>query len=108
MSSKMKINPNSLVKWLKLSVYKELKRYNTNEVTYKDKLLKDILYNEKSHLVAIFKDFLIYDDSTEFLKRLEKIFKKKDFIIIKNRIKDFRKFTIFTKQTRKFFRITSF
>jgi hypothetical protein len=69
MNSKFKSNPNTLVKELKRSVCKLLKKHNSNNVSYKSKLLKEILYNEKSHLVAKFKDFLIFDDSTEFLKR---------------------------------------
>ena len=33
------------------------------------KLINDIIYNESTHIVSIFKDYLIYDDLTEFLKR---------------------------------------
>ena len=33
------------------------------------KIINDIIYNEPTHLVAVFKDYLIYDDASEFLKR---------------------------------------
>ena len=32
-------------------------------------IIDNIIYNEKSHIVAIFKDYLILDDISEFLKR---------------------------------------
>lgn len=69
MNSKMKYKPITLIKQLRRSICKLLKKHHSNDVSYKDKILKEILFNEKSHLVANFKDFLIFDDSTEFLKR---------------------------------------
>lgn len=45
------------------------KTYNSNQNTWNIKVIEDIIYNEKSHLVSIFKDYLIYDDNSEFLKR---------------------------------------
>ena len=51
---------------------------NSNQIIVKNeankeiinvKQINDIVFNEKVHLVAQFKDFLILDDSTEFLKR---------------------------------------
>jgi hypothetical protein len=33
------------------------------------KLINDIIYNENTHIVSVFKDYLIYDDVSEFLKR---------------------------------------
>lgn len=35
-------------------------------------IINDIIYNEKAHIVAVFKDYLIYDDTSEFLKRFYK------------------------------------
>ena len=31
--------------------------------------MNDLVYNESTHLVSVFKDFLILDDINEFLKR---------------------------------------
>ena len=33
------------------------------------KAVNDLVYNEPTHLVSVFKDFLILDDVNEFLKR---------------------------------------
>ena len=39
---------------------------------YCSNIINDIIFNEKAHVVALFKDFLIFDDVSEFLKRLYK------------------------------------
>ena len=36
---------------------------------YNVKIVNDIIYNESTHVVAVFKDYLIYDDLSEFMKR---------------------------------------
>lgn len=36
------------------------------------KIINDIIFNENTHIVSIFKDYLIHDDTTEFLKRFYK------------------------------------
>ncbi len=46
-----------------------LKNHNSDKETLYRKTANDIVYNEKSHIVSLFKDFLIYDDTSEFLKR---------------------------------------
>ena len=33
------------------------------------KAINDLVYNEPTHLVSVFKDYLILDDINEFLKR---------------------------------------
>lgn len=43
--------------------------YNSNQNTSNNNLIKNIIFNEKSHLVSSFKDYLIYDDNSEFLKK---------------------------------------
>jgi hypothetical protein len=43
--------------------------YKTDENTYNYKLVTDIIHNEKTRLVAKFKDFLILDDISEFLHK---------------------------------------
>ena len=52
--------------------YKLIKRYN-KPLSYHDvKIINDILYNEKTHYVEQFKEYLIYEDYNEFLKRYYK------------------------------------
>ena len=36
---------------------------------YNVKVVNDVIYNDTTHLVSVFKDYLIYDDISEFLKR---------------------------------------
>ncbi len=36
---------------------------------YNSKVITDIIYNESTNLVSVFKDYLIYDDVSDFLKR---------------------------------------
>ena len=54
-------------------------RYDIPNTFYNIKMINDIIYNEKSHFVEAFKEFLIYGDNNEFLKR----FYNKNEIIIK-------------------------
>jgi hypothetical protein len=44
-------------------------KYEIKEDTYNLNMIDNIIFNEKSHLVAKFKDYLIIDDEYEFLKR---------------------------------------
>ena len=49
--------------------YKLIKRYNKPLSYHDTKIINDILYNEKTHFVEQFKEYLIYEDYNEFLKR---------------------------------------
>ena len=50
-------------------------KYNSFEYSYQLVCINNIIYTEKCHVVARFKDFLYYDDATEFF---HKFFKKKE------------------------------
>ena len=52
--------------------YKLIKRYNKPLSYHDKKIINDILYNEKTHYVEQFKEYLIYEDYNEFLKRFYK------------------------------------
>jgi hypothetical protein len=47
--------------------------YKVTQDWYKIKVINDIIFNEKTLLVANFKEYLIFDDNSEFLKRFSKI-----------------------------------
>ena len=49
--------------------HKLIKRYNKPLSYHDTKMINDILYNEKNHYVEEFKEYLIYEDYNEFLKR---------------------------------------
>ncbi len=64
-------NKLSLINKLRKQAHKLiLENHNSDKDTLYIKTANDIVYNEKSHTVAVFKDYLIYDDASEFLKRL--------------------------------------
>lgn len=48
-------------------------KYKLERHSYNIRQINDIVYNEKANLVANFKDYLIYDDTSEFLKRFYKV-----------------------------------
>lgn len=37
--------------------------------SYNVKIINDIISNEASHIVAVFKDYLLFDDINDFLKK---------------------------------------
>jgi hypothetical protein len=45
------------------------KKYLTSKEYYNVKIINDIIYNEQTRIVSIFKDYLIFDDISEFMKR---------------------------------------
>ena len=55
---------------LRQKSYLELyKKYSSGNFTYSSICINNIIFNEPSLIVAKFKDYLIFDDNTEFLRR---------------------------------------
>ena len=52
----------------KLIMKKLANKYNRGSEFYYKKIITDIIDNESSHLVAVFKEYLIYGDYSEFLQ----------------------------------------
>lgn len=69
LKAKIENKINFFNKFKKLANKLIIKIHNSDKETLYKKIANDIVYNEKSHVVAVFKDYLIYDDSSEFLKR---------------------------------------
>jgi hypothetical protein len=46
-----------------------LTRYNCDHNMYYRKIVTDLMYDEKKHIVSVFKEYLILDDIAEFLDR---------------------------------------
>ena len=76
-------NPKKTCKYLQISLETQLKfekkilsklsiKHNSSSTSYNINIINNIIYNEKSHIVATFKDYLIIDDVSEFLKRFYK------------------------------------
>ena len=57
------------MKKYKINVMKwNLEKYNTTPLFYQKFQILLLMENANTHLVSIFKDYLLYDDSTEFFK----------------------------------------
>ena len=48
---------------------KLIKRYEQPTWFYNEKVINDILFNEKTHYVEMFKEYLLYEDYNEFLRQ---------------------------------------
>jgi hypothetical protein len=46
-----------------------LNKYNSTPDKFYAKITNDIIYDEKKHLVCLFKDYLLWDEYSDFLKR---------------------------------------
>ena len=59
---------NSLLKFENRMI-NNLKKYNVNTTFYNTKIINDIIYDEKKHIVSVFKNYLLWDETSDFLKR---------------------------------------
>ena len=59
---------NIFIKYKNL-IIKNLKKYNVNNTFYNIKIINDIIYDEKKHIVSVFKNYLLWDETSDFLKR---------------------------------------
>ena len=53
----------------KRAYHKFIKYYSKPSWFYDAKMINDILYNEKTHYVEMFKEYLLYEDYNEFLRQ---------------------------------------
>ena len=56
-------------------VHKNLMKYNSTIENYNKQIIKYIIYDERKRIVSVFKDYLLWDETSEFLRRL---YKKKE------------------------------
>ena len=52
--------------------YKNLKKYSTSNRKYNIYIINSIIFDQRIHKVAVFKNYLLWDESSEFLKRFYK------------------------------------
>ena len=65
-----KVINNNKIKNIKRKIHQTLiKKYEHLSLRYNSNIIDNIIYNERTHTVALFKDRLILDDNGEFLKR---------------------------------------
>ena len=71
---------NYILRQNKLILKKLAKKYNRGIEFYRKKVISDIIDNETTHLVASFKEFLIFGDYSEFLQGYFQIREIKKFL----------------------------
>ena len=50
-------------------IYNNLKKYNINPKKFNTFIINDIVFDHRTHIVAIFKNYLLWNETSEFLKR---------------------------------------
>lgn len=76
--SKKKCKQKQMIN-IQKSIYKQFKTRNShNKEFYNLQISNQIISNETAHIVALFKDYLILDDISEFLQRYYKIAESKE------------------------------
>jgi hypothetical protein len=61
-----KLNLRSLTKKI---ISDNLTLYNWSTEEYQTKIINDMVFDEKKRIVSIFKDFLLLDETSDFLRR---------------------------------------
>ena len=62
-------NLSQILLKFKKKMISNLKKYNVNEDMYNKKIINDIIYDENKHIVSEFKNYLLWDENSDFLKR---------------------------------------
>ena len=74
-------------------IYNNLKKYSISAKTYNQYIINDIIFDHRNHIVAVFKNYLLWDETSEFLKRY---YQKKDIIIRLTKISEYyEQYTLF-------------
>ena len=70
---KKKNDKNLLIKFERYSYKKLIKNYSVSSDEFNKRLITNIIYNEKLHIVCCFKEFLIFYDPGEFFSDFYKL-----------------------------------
>ena len=65
--------PNQFFFWNYSAVQKNLKKYSVSQRKYRIFIINSIIFDHRIHKVAVFKNNLLWDESSEFLKRFYRI-----------------------------------
>jgi hypothetical protein len=64
------MNPQTNIKYLSKKIISEnLTLYNWSTEEYQTKIINDMVFDEKKRIVSVFKDFLLFDETSDFLRR---------------------------------------
>ena len=61
-------NKNKIIKKSSI-IFQNLKKYSTTKKSYDIFIINSIIFDQKMHIVSIFKNYLLWDETSEFLKR---------------------------------------
>ena len=85
---------NSYIKNKNLLIFKNLQKYNTTITKYNVYITNAIIFDQRNHIVTVFKNYLLWDETSEFLKRY---YKKKDNVERLPRIAEYyEQYTLYT------------
>ena len=59
-------------------ISKNLKKYSITKINYNIYIINSIIFDQKSHIVTEFKNYLLWDEASEFLKRFYKVLESVD------------------------------
>ena len=89
------INYNSFTENSKnIIIHKNLKKYNINIKKYNKYIINAIIFDYRNHIVAVFKNYLLWDETSEFLKRYYK--RKENKARLPKIAEYYEKYTLFT------------
>ena len=89
-----KLAPKSITtKFLFNLTFQNLKKYSTTKKKYNIFIINSIIFDQRIHKVAVFKNNLLWDESSEFLKRFYR--KKETFERIPKISEYYEKYTLF-------------
>jgi len=76
--NKQKVNLEIVKKNISQKLKNNLKKYDSSMRKVFIKTINDIIYDERKHIVSVFKDYLFWDENSDFLKRFYKINESRD------------------------------
>ena len=75
-------------------IYNNLKKYNISAEICNKYIINDIIFDHRNHIVAVFKNYLLWDETSEFLKRY---YTKRDIVGRLPKISEYYvQYTLFT------------
>ena len=75
-------------------ITKNLQKYSANAKKYNTNIINSIIFDKRSHIVAVFKNYLLWDETAEFLKRYYK--SKESKSRLPNISEYYEKYTLFS------------
>ena len=85
---------NKIILKAERKMVNNLKKYNISIESYNKKIITDIIFDERKHIVSEFKNYLLWDEMSDFLKRFYYIHESKNRLPKINNY--YEKYTLFS------------